>query len=79
MSLSKRCSAVGVGAKSDVLPVAQFEQLWGDMTALPECHTSYLGVSRQRGQQLKDVGQLPAWHLDGSFDHIAALAGLNDS
>jgi hypothetical protein len=33
--------------------VAQFEKLWGDMTALPDTNCGFLHVSRLRGQQLK--------------------------
>ncbi|MEM7384018.1 MAG: UTP--glucose-1-phosphate uridylyltransferase, partial [Verrucomicrobiota bacterium] len=44
--------------QEDVFPVAQFERLWGDMTASSEVSCSYVAVSRQRGQQLKEQAQL---------------------
>ena len=62
----------------DVFPVAQFEQLWGDMTGLAECPTTWLGVDRRRGQQLKDPAQLPYWALDGSRATIAALTDIGE-
>ncbi|MCW5962925.1 MAG: UTP--glucose-1-phosphate uridylyltransferase [Bryobacterales bacterium] len=61
----------------DVLPVAQFEKLWGDMTALQEVETQYVLVPRRRGQQLKDVAQLDPWMRDGSAAHVAALCDWN--
>lgn len=59
--------------QEDVFPVAQFEKLWGDMTALPELACSYTEVSRLRGQQLKAQAQLDAWLRDGSRDHVGQL------
>ncbi|MCP4640036.1 MAG: UTP--glucose-1-phosphate uridylyltransferase, partial [bacterium] len=59
--------------QEDVYPVAQFEKLWSDMTALPEVDCGYLAVPRMRGQQLKDPDQLDGWANDGSKDHIADL------
>jgi hypothetical protein len=61
--------------QEDVFPVAQFEKLWGDMTALPECRSAFAAVSRLRGQQLKDQAQLDGWKRDGSADGIAELCG----
>ena len=52
--------------QEDIFPVAQFEKLWGDMTALPELACCYVVVSRERGQQLKEVAQLDGWLRDGS-------------
>ncbi|MEO8593591.1 MAG: UTP--glucose-1-phosphate uridylyltransferase [Candidatus Solibacter sp.] len=52
--------------QEDVFPVAQFEKLWGDMTALPELHCRFIAVPRQRGQQLKEPAQLDGWLRDGS-------------
>jgi galactokinase/mevalonate kinase-like predicted kinase len=52
--------------QEDIFPVAQFERLWGDMTALGELHCQYVSVPRRRGQQLKDVSQLDPWLRDGS-------------
>jgi len=59
--------------QEDVFPVAQFEKLWGDMTALPDVATRYVVVPRRRGQNLKDVAQLDGWLRDGSAAHVEAL------
>jgi hypothetical protein len=59
--------------QEDVYPVAQFEKLWGDMTALPECANIFAAVARARGQQLKDQAQLDGWVRDGSAAYIASL------
>ncbi len=59
--------------QEDVYPVAQFEKLWGDMSSLPDLHSAFLAVSRQRGQQLKDVAQLDGWADDGSLDYVRSL------
>lgn len=59
--------------QEDVYPVAQFEKLWGDMTALPEVDTRYLAVPRRRGQNLKDVAQLDGWLRDGSAAFVESL------
>ena len=59
--------------QEDVYPVAQFEKLWGDMTALPESVSRFAAVSRSRGQQLKDQAQLDVWQRDGSAGHIESL------
>ena len=59
--------------QEDIFPVAQFEKLWGDMTALPEVDCRFLVVSRQRGQQLKDQAQLDGWLRDGSAAYIESL------
>lgn len=59
--------------QEDVFPVAQFEKLWVDMTALPEVRTSFFVVSRLRGQQLKDQAQLDGWLRDGSAAYVQAL------
>jgi hypothetical protein len=52
--------------QEDIFPVAQFERLWGDMTALEEIPCRYVAVPRRRGQQLKEVAQLDTWLRDGS-------------
>lgn len=62
--------------QEDVFPVAQFEKLWGDMTAIPECRSSFAIVPRLRGQQLKDQSQLDAWKRDGSALYIESLCGF---
>ena len=60
-------------AQEDVFPVAQFEKLWGDMSALPEIDCSFLATPLQRGQQLKTQAQLDPWKRDGSADHVESL------
>jgi hypothetical protein len=59
--------------QEDVFPVAQFEKLWGDMTALPELDCRYVAVSRMRGQQLKEPAQLDGWLRDGSAAYVESL------
>jgi hypothetical protein len=59
--------------QEDIFPVAQFEKLWGDMTALPEMDCRYVVVPRQRGQQLKEQAQLDGWLRDGSAAYVEAL------
>jgi hypothetical protein len=59
--------------QEDVFPVAQFEKLWGDMTALPELECRFLVVPRRRGQNLKDQAQLDGWLRDGSAAYVEAL------
>jgi len=59
--------------QEDVFPVAQFEKLWGDMTALPELSCAFVEVRRERGQQLKEPAQLDEWLRDGSADYVRSL------
>ncbi len=59
--------------QEDVYPVCQFEKLWGDMTALPDLECRFIGVSRFRGQQLKEVAQLDGWARDGSAAYVERL------
>jgi UTP--glucose-1-phosphate uridylyltransferase len=59
--------------QEDILPVTQFEKLWGDLTSLPDLSCSFLAVDRRRGQQLKDAAQLDSWANDGTADYVAAL------
>ncbi|MDL5045389.1 hypothetical protein QQ054_04960 [Oscillatoria amoena NRMC-F 0135] len=59
--------------QEDIFPVAQFEKLWGDMSALAEMNSSFLVVPRLRGQQLKDQAQLDGWLRDGSADYVDSL------
>ena len=59
--------------QEDVFPVAQFEKLWGDTTALPDLKCRFVAVSRQRGQQLKEPAQLDGWLRDGSAAYTDAL------
>ena len=60
-------------AQEDVFPVAQFEKLWGDMSALPEIDCSFFATPLQRGQQLKTQAQLDPWKRDGSADYVESL------
>ena len=59
--------------QEDIYPVAQFEKLWGDMTALPEVDCQFVVVPRLRGQQLKSVDQLDGWLRDGSAAYVESL------
>ena len=59
--------------QEDIFPVAQFEKLWGDMTALPEVGAQFVVVPRARGQQLKEVAQLDGWLRDGSAAYVETL------
>ena len=59
--------------QEDIFPVAHFEKLWGDMTALPGLECRYVAVSRVRGQQLKEPAQLDAWLRDGSAAEIERM------
>lgn len=59
--------------QEDVFPVAQFEKIWGDMTALPSIECGFAVVDRRRGQQLKDPAQLDGWLRDGSAAHVESL------
>jgi len=59
--------------QEDVFPVAQFEKLWGDLTAIPDVRSAFVEVPRLRGQQLKDPAQLDGWLRDGSAAHVEGL------
>jgi hypothetical protein len=59
--------------QEDIFPVAQFEKLWGDMSALPEIASRFFVVPRLRGQQLKDPAQLDGWLRDGSARYIESI------
>lgn len=59
--------------QEDIFPVAQFEKLWGDMTALPEMRCQFVAVPRVRGQQLKEVAQLDGWLRDGSAQYVESI------
>ncbi|MGC9320572.1 MAG: UTP--glucose-1-phosphate uridylyltransferase [Armatimonadota bacterium] len=65
--------------QEDIYPVAQFEKLWGDMTALPEMACRYVVVPRMRGQQLKEQAQLDGWLRDGSAAYVEALCAFERS
>ena len=60
-------------AQEDIFPVAQFEKLWGDMTALPGIDCSFFVTPLLRGQQLKAQAQLDPWKRDGSAEYIESL------
>ena len=59
--------------QEDIFPVAQFEKLWSDLTALPDLECGYIVVPRVRGQQLKEPAQLDGWLRDGSAATVDAL------
>jgi len=59
--------------QEDRYPVAQYEKLWGDMTALPELACRFFVVPRARGRQLKDPAQLDGWLRDGSAAYVERL------
>jgi hypothetical protein len=59
--------------QEDVFPVAQFEKLWSDLSALPEVDTRFVVIDRIRGQQLKDQAQLDGWLRDGSAASVERL------
>jgi hypothetical protein len=59
--------------QEDVFPVAQFEKLWGDLTAVPGIDSRFVVVPRLRGQQLKDQAQLDGWLRDGSAAYVESL------
>ena len=66
--------------QEDIYPVAQFEKLWGDMTALPQMACEYVVVPRVRGQQLKGTcaaRRLAARRISGSRDGALRIRGLN--
>ena len=59
--------------QEDIYPVAQFEKLWSDMSALAEIDCKFIAVPRSRGQQLKDQSQLDGWLRDGSAASVESL------
>jgi hypothetical protein len=59
--------------QEDIFPIAQWEKLWGDMTALSEVSCNFFVVPRLRGQQLKDQAQLDGWLRDGSAAYVEGL------
>ena len=62
--------------QEDIFPVAQFEKLWSDLTALPEIESRFLVVPRARGQQLKEQAQLDGWLRDGSASYVEQLCAF---
>jgi len=65
--------------QEDVLPVTQFEKLWGDMSSIQDLSCGFFVVPRSRGQQLKDPDQLDGWLRDGSAAHIESLCTWESS
>ena len=59
--------------QEDAYPVAQWEKLWSDMTAVSEISSGFTVVPRARGQQLKEQAQLDGWLRDGSARHVEGL------
>lgn len=59
--------------QEDVYPVAQFEKLWGDMSALPDVSCDFFVITLQRGQQLKVQAQLDGWLRDGTAAFVNGL------
>lgn len=59
--------------QEDVFPVAQFEKLWGDMSALPDVDCRFFLIPLQRGQQLKEQAQLDGWLRDGTAGYVKGL------
>ncbi len=65
--------------QEDIFPTLQYEKLWGDMTTLPELNCSYVVVSRERGQQLKEPAQMDGWLRDGSAKYVNSLCDWNSA
>ncbi len=63
--------------QEDIFPVAQFEKLWSDMTALPEAKSRFLVVPLQRGRQLKEQAQLDGWLRDGGAAYVESVCELS--
>lgn len=59
--------------QEDVYPVAQFEKLWGDMTALAEVSCDFFVIPLERGKQLKEQAQLDGWLRDGTAGYVDGL------
>jgi hypothetical protein len=59
--------------QEDVYPIAQYEKLWGDMTAVEGIKCCYFVVRRERGQQLKDPAQLDGWSRDGGAAYLNSI------
>jgi hypothetical protein len=56
--------------QEDIHPVAQYEKLWSDMSALEDINCDFFIVPRLRGQQLKDPSELDGWFRDGSAAYV---------
>jgi hypothetical protein len=59
--------------QEDAFPVAQWEKLWSDMTAVADIDCGFIVVPRPRGQQLKEQAQLDGWLRDGSAGYVEGL------
>ncbi len=59
--------------QEDVFPVAQFEKLWGDMSALSDVSCQFFVIPLPRGQQLKEQAQLDGWLRDGTAAFVESL------
>jgi hypothetical protein len=59
--------------QEDVLPTAQFEKLWSDLSTLDEIDCDFVVVPRVRGAQLKEQAQLDGWLRDGSSAHLESI------
>ena len=59
--------------QEDIFPVAQFEKLWGDMSALAGVDCRFFVIPLRRGQQLKEQAQLDGWLRDGSASFVEQL------
>ncbi len=66
----KNVKQVWGSGQEDIYPVAQFEKLWGDMSGLDDLKVGFVGVSRYRGQQLKEPAFLDTWANDGSLEYV---------
>jgi hypothetical protein len=64
--------------QEDIFPISQYEQLWGDMTSLPEVDSRFVAVPRCRGQQLKDQAQLDGWFRDGSAEYVESICRFGE-
>lgn len=64
--------------QEDVLPTAQFEKLWSDMTSLDDLDCRYFVVPRRRGVQLKDQAQLDGWLRDGSSAYLETICSFEE-
>ena len=64
--------------QEDVMPTAQFEKLWSDMTSLEDMDCTYVLVPRCRGAQLKDQAQLDGWLRDGSSAYLETICAFDD-
>jgi hypothetical protein len=58
--------------QEDVFPVAQFEKLWGDMTALAEWDCRFVLVPRVRGATIERTGTI-GWLAAGWFRAVCRI------